>query len=233
MAKKVNIKGPIVSNDEQWIYDWFGIESTSPKSVNKAITEANGDELEVDINSGGGDVFAGSEIYTALKSYKGNVTIRIVGIAASAASVVAMAGTKVIMSPTAQMMIHNVSSRQSGDYRDMDHMSEVLKNTNETIANAYRIKTGMKQKDLLKLMDKESWFTAKQALEFKLIDEIMFENQTQLVASYDSGLLPREVIEKMRNSNNNPQGGNQADIFMQQKAQAQLKLINLGGKIYE
>jgi len=230
VAKKVNIKGPIVSSDEQWIYDWFGIESTSPKSVNKEISEANGDELEVEINSGGGSVFAGSEIYTALKSYSGNVTVKIVGLAASAASVIAMAGKKVLMSPTAQMMIHNVSSRQSGDHRDMAHMAEILKNANDTIANSYRIKSGMEQKDLLKLMDKESWFTAKQALEYKLIDEVMFESN-QLVASFGSGLLPQSVMDKVRNTVKNPSSSqleNKTDIFMQ-KAQAKMKLLNLGG----
>ena len=83
--KSVNVKGTIVSNDDQWIYDWFGMDATSPKSVNDAIIEANGDDLEVEINSGGGDVFAGSEIYTTLKAYSGNVTTKIVGLAASAA----------------------------------------------------------------------------------------------------------------------------------------------------
>jgi len=228
--KKVNIKGPIVSSDEQWIYEWFGIESTSPKSVSKAIEEAKGDELEVEINSGGGSVFAGSEIYTALKSYPGNVVVKIVGLAASAASVIAMAGKKVIMSPTAQMMIHNVASRQSGDYRDMQHMAEVLKNANETIANAYRIKSGMNQIELLKLMNNETWFTAQQALEFKLIDEVMFES-IQLVASYDAGLLPKEVIDKVRNTIGNPSSLKNEDKtdFLIQKSQAQLKLLNLGG----
>ena len=144
--KKINVKGPIVSSGDSWIYDWLGIESTSPGTVSKAIEEALGDELEVDINSGGGDVFAGSEIYTALKSYKGNVTIRIVGLAGSAASVIAMAGNRVLMSPTAQIMIHNVSSRASGDHRDMAHTAEILKNANETIANAYMLKKRIKPK---------------------------------------------------------------------------------------
>jgi len=226
MAKKVNIKGPIVSSDESWIYDWFGIENTSPKSVNKAIEEANGDELEVEINSGGGSVFAGSEIYTALRSYQGNVTVKIVGLAASAASVIAMAGKKVVMSPTAQMMIHNVYSRTSGDYRDMEHTAEILKNANETIANSYRIKSGMSQEDLLAMMDKETWMTADKAKEYGLIDEVMFENQLQLVASTSySGLLPNEVINKMRNKLQNE---NAAKV-----AQAKLNYLKLKGATNE
>lgn len=234
MAKKVNVKGTIVSSDEQWIYDWFGIETTSPKSVNKEIANANGEDLEVDINSGGGSVFAGSEIYTALKSYNGNVTVRIVGLAASAASVIAMAGKKVMMSPTAQMMIHNVSSRASGDYRDMEHTAGILKNANETIANAYRLKSGMSQEDLLKMMDKETWLTPQQALDYKLIDEVMFNNEVQLVASFgQSQMLPQEVIKKIRNTVTNPLNSqvNEADFFMQQKAKSHLNLLKLKGEL--
>lgn len=211
MAKKINIKGPIVSSSDAWIYEWFGIEVTSPNSVNKAIDEANGEELEVEINSGGGSVFAGSEIYTALRSYKGNVTVKIVGLAASAASVIAMAGKKIMMSPTAQMMMHNVSTYASGDYRDMEHTAEILKNSNDTIANAYRIKSGMTQEDLLAMMDKETWMTAEKAKGYGLIDEVMFEDELTLVASTSySGMLPPEVISKMRNKLQNEKAVNTA-----------------------
>jgi len=224
---KVNIKGSIVSSDEQWIYEYFGIQSTSPKSVDKEIMDANGEDIEVDINSGGGSVFAGSEIYTAIKSYHGNVTVRILGIAASAASIIAMAGKKVFMSPTAQMMIHNVFSCAQGDYRDMEHMAEVLKNANETISNAYRIKSGMSQKELLKLMDNETWLSPQKALDYKLIDEVMFEDGIKLAASYGgSPLLPPEVINKMRNTIKSPvQNG--SDFLLQK---SKLRLLKLKGE---
>lgn len=217
---KINIKGPIISNSDAWIYEYFEMEATCPKMVDEAIEKANGEDLEVEINSGGGSVFAGSEIYTALKSYKGNVTVRIVGIAASAASVIAMAGKKIIMSPTAQMMIHNVSSYAAGDYRDMEHTAEVLKSANNTIANAYRLKTGKTQEELLSLMDYETWMTADKAKELGFIDEVMFENDLQLVASTDySGMLPQSVINKMRNTIKSPQTSlenreNAVDILM-------------------
>jgi len=196
-VKKVSIRGPIVSSNEQRIYEWFGIEATSPKSVMNVINSAEGDDLEVEINSGGGSVFAGSEIYTALKSYTGNVTVKIMGIAASAASVIAMAGKKIIMSPTSQMMVHNVSAMASGDHRDMSHMSDVLKGANETIANAYMIKSGKTQEELLELMDNETWLTPSKAVEMGLADEIMFE-ELNLVADI-GGMLPQAVIEKVRN----------------------------------
>lgn len=198
---KVNIKGVIVSNDDQWIYDYFGMESVSPKSVEKQMEKANGEELEVYINSPGGYVDAGSEIYTMLKEY-GNVISKIVGVAASAASVIAMAGKKIVISPTAQIMIHNVSSMAWGDYRALQHEADVIKNYNTSIANAYILKTGLSKDELLELMDDETWLTAQQAVEKKFADEIMFDDgaQPKLVASARvSQMIPLEVIDKMRN----------------------------------
>lgn len=195
----MQIKGVIVSNDLKWIYEWFEIDATSPKDVDKALVDANGEDLEVEINSGGGDVYAGSEIYTALKAYAGNVIVKIVGIAASAAGVIAMGGKKVLISPTAQFMMHNVSSIVRGDYRALEHEAAVLKNYNTSIANAYMLKTGMEQKELLGLMNKETWLNAQQAVEYGFADEVMFDDNNQLVASISSFMLPPEVINKMRN----------------------------------
>lgn len=217
---KINIKGPIVSNNDARIYKWFGIEATSPSIVDEALEKANGEDVEVEINSGGGSVFAGSEIYTALKSYKGQVLIKIVGIAASAASVIAMAGDLILMSPTAQMMIHTTTTYTSGDYREMEHTAEVLKNTDNTIANAYRLKSGKTQDELLEMMSHETWMTAEKAKELNLIDEIMFEEELQLAASANyMGLLPPEVINKIRNIIKNPLNSQEGetDIFLMTK----------------
>lgn len=205
--KKINVKGAIIPNGHQWIYDLFGIDATSPKKVNDALEDASGDDVEVHINSGGGSVFDGSEIYTDLREYQGDVTIKIVGIAASAASVIAMAGNKVMMSPTSQMMMHNAAVLAAGDYRDMEHTAEVLRNVNKTIANAYKMKSGLSDNELLKMMDKETWLTPQEALDLKLADEIMFESSDpHLVASsYQSGILPQEVIDKMMNEHLNNQ----------------------------
>lgn len=231
MAKKINIKGVIIPNDHKRIYDWFEMESTCPNDVSKTIDDANGEDVEIVINSGGGDVFSGSEIYTVLKDYKGNKTVKIVGVAASAASIIAMAGDKVLISPTAQIMIHNVRARGSGDYRDFEHTADVLKNYNKSIANAYRLKTGLSEKELLELMDKESWFTAQEAIEYKLADEIMFDNQMQLVASVAS-MIPLEIINKMRNMLKNPNidMNNDSDILIQQ-SKTKLNLLKLKGEM--
>lgn len=234
--KRINVKGTIISSDVQWIYDLFDIEATSPNKIADALTDANGEDIEVVINSGGGDVFAGSEIYTELKSYSGNVTNKIVGIAASAASVIAMSG-KTLISPTAQIMIHNVSSRARGDYRDLQHESDVLKNYNKSIASAYILKSGMKEDELLELMDNETWFNAQQAKEYGFVDEIMFEEgQPQFAANYsNSPMLPQQVIDTIRNmkdtfnpTNSNPKE-NKPDILMQQKAK--LNLLKLKGDV--
>jgi len=200
-VKKISIKGPIIPSNYQWIYDWLGMEATSPKKVSDQLAAANNEDIEVEINSPGGSVFDASEIFTALKEYKGHSTGKIGSLAASAASVIAMGVDRLLMSPTGQMMIHNAKGNGSGDYRDMDHMSEVLKNVNQTIANAYRLKTGKSYEDLLSLMDGEKWMTPQQALELGFIDEIMFDDQASFVASAadNSQLLPQKVIDKIRN----------------------------------
>lgn len=206
VAKKINVKGDIVSSGDKWIYDWLGIEATSPKDINKALIEANGEDIEVEINSGGGDIFAGSEIYTALRNYKGNVVINIVGLAASAASVISMAG-KSRITPTGLFMIHNVSGRASGDYNVMDKTSSVLKIANQSIANAYKEKTGLSDKELLNLMDKETWMSAEDAVKNKFVDEVMFDNKGQSMKGFYnsfSGGIPYETIEKIRNTIKNP-----------------------------
>jgi len=223
----IKIKGVIVANDDKWIYDYFDVEAVSPKDVEVQLEKANGQELEVEINSGGGDVFAGSDIYTMLKGYTGNVTAKIVSIAASAASVIAMAANKVIISPTAQIMIHNVSMYGGGgDYRDMEHYAELLKNANVSISNAYQLKTDMKQEELLDLMNKETWMNAQRAVELKFADEIMFDEGNKLVASLGNGLLPREVINKVKNEFQAVKNEEKLKV-----AQAKLNLLKLQGEI--
>ena len=198
MMKKIQIKGAIVSNQEKMIYDWFDMDATSPSSVELGLADANGLDVDVVINSGGGDVYAGSEIYTMLKLYKGTVRVQIVGIAASAASVIAMAGDKVAMSPTGQLMIHNVWTVVAGDNKVLEKEAKVLESHNESIANAYMLKTGKSKEELLALMDKESYFNAREALEAGMIDEIMFDEEKKIAASFKGNMIPEEILVKMR-----------------------------------
>lgn len=198
--KQIDIRGAIVPDDDLWIYEYFEMTATSPQLVRDALQAAAGDDVVVVINSGGGDVQAGQEMYTALRSYEGNVTIQVYSLAASAASVVAMAGASEI-SPVAQIMIHNVSCRAAGDHRDMEHTAQVLVNANEALAAAYVAKTGKSKENILALMADETWFTAEQAVQEGFIDKIMFADKNasdqpvRLAAAYGTDLLPQSVID--------------------------------------
>ncbi len=192
---KIEIKGDIVDNDTATIYKWFGYDSTSPKAVNAALNEALGQPITVEINSPGGHVDAGSEIYTALKRYPGHVTVEIVGLAASAASVIAMAGDEVKISPTAEIMIHNAWMTTSGDKKDKAKDAKVLSSTDEGLVNAYAIRTGKSREELLKLMDEETWMNAQEAVELGFADEIMFTGTRRLVASNQMKLTPEMIVK--------------------------------------
>lgn len=202
MAKKCNIKGTIISNGAKWIYDWLGIEATAPKDIEKVLDDANGEDVEFAINSGGGDVYAGSEMFTLIKKYPGDTTAEVLGIAASAASLPLCAVKTARISPTAQIMIHNAASGARGDHRAMQHSADVLKGWNDSISNAYMMKTGMSKEALLELMNQETWLTAEKALEMKFVNEIMFtETSNSIVnAVSDSAVvIPEEVVNKLQN----------------------------------
>lgn len=200
MNHRVNIKGAIISNNDEWIYDMFDMEATSPRMVSEALAEANGEDVEVIINSGGGSLFEASEIYTELREYEGHVEVKVVGVAASAASIIMTAGDHVKISPTAQIMIHNGRVVEMGDRHTMKKTSETLENIDKTIASAYKLKTGMEDDELMKMMDEESWINPEMAKEYGFVDEIMFSNdQVKVVASVADGYIPEKVIEGIRN----------------------------------
>ena len=196
---KIPIKGVIVSNDNKWIYDLFDMESISPKEVLSKIEMANGEDIEFEISSPGGEVYAGLEMYTAIKEYKGNTLSKVVGVAASAASLAAIAAKKVVMTPPGQMMIHNASAQFSGDHRDMEYGAVVLKGHDEGIALAYMLKTGMDKKEILQLMADETFLNAEKALKNKFIDEIMFDENKTIAAALPSMLIPDPIINKIKN----------------------------------
>lgn len=196
--KVISIKGTIVSNDDAWLYDWLDWDCTAPKNV---VLPETGEDIEVHINSGGGDVYAGSEIYTALRAYSGKVVVKIVGIAASAASVIAMAGDVIEISPTAQIMIHNVSSRVDGDHNTLLHEAGVLEGFNKSIANAYVDKTGKALDDLLDLMNKTTWFDAESAVNQGFADRIMFAGEiAPTFAASETPMIPHDFIDKMKSA---------------------------------
>lgn len=189
--KTVTVNGDIICNDMKWIYDWLEYESCCPADVKNVIAELTdeNEELKVIINSHGGDVQAGQEIYSILKDIKNHVTIEVQSIAASAASMIAMAGDTVKMSPVALLMIHNASTCTSGDYRDMQHTAEVLQTVNTAIMQAYIAKTGKTEDELREMMDKETWLTANQCLEAGFADEIIKDEKPSIITNAMIGRL--------------------------------------------
>lgn len=198
MPKTIDIKGPIITNDDKWIYDWFGVASCCPADIRSQLDEMADDEgVQVVINSSGGDIFAASEIYDMLAESK--ATIKVI-FAASAASYIACACTSEIV-PTGMLMIHNVSNYAAGDYNDMAHESGVLLKASKAVATAYRLKTGMTEDELIGLMDNETWFTADEAVEKGFIDKVAEyaekPKEVKLAASLN-GLIPDTIIKQMR-----------------------------------
>ena len=141
---------------------WYGDEVT-PQLFKDELNAGNGN-ITVWINSPGGDVFAAAQIYNMLRDYKGSVTVKIDGIAASAASVIAMAGDTVCVSPVAMMMIHNPATMAMGEAKDMQKAIAMLNEVKESILNAYEFKTGLTRARLSHMMDDETWFNAKKAV---------------------------------------------------------------------
>lgn len=167
----IEVKADIVDNDTGKFYDWIGWDAVYPGKVATLLDGA--DEVEVNINSNGGDVFAASEIYTLLSQHSGMVTVNIQGLAASAASVIAMAGDVVHISPTAQIMIHKAWTIADGNADDMAHTSEFLDGIDDSIMNAYVAKTGLDKSELSNMMAKETWLTANQAVDYGFADDVM------------------------------------------------------------
>ena len=153
---------------------WFGDEVT-PGIFRNELLEGKGD-ISVWINSPGGDVFAAAQIYNMLRDYNGKVTVKIDSIAASAASVIAMAGDEILMGPTALMMIHNPMTVAAGSFSEMQKAIDMLDEVKQAIINAYEDKTGMRRGKISSLMDAESWFNAKKAVELGFADGILFQN---------------------------------------------------------
>lgn len=165
---------------------WF--EDDITPALFRAELEKCNAPISVYINSPGGDCVAAAQIYTMLMDYPHNVTVKIDGIAASAASVIAMAGTKVLMSPVSMMMIHNPATVAMGDHTDMEKAIAMLDSVKESIINAYEIKTGISRKELSAMMDSETWMDANKAVELGFADGIL-ERETQRMSANTSSVL--------------------------------------------
>lgn len=191
-ARVLELNGTIAS--ESWFDD-----DVTPQMFKDELFAADGD-VTIWINSSGGDCIAASQIYSMLMDYKGNVTVKIDGIAASAASVIAMAGTEVLMAPTALMMIHNPATMAFGDHVEMQKAIEMLDEVKESIINAYEIKTGLTRAKLSHLMDDETWMNAKKAMELGFADGMLEDDKKSEAPeayAFSSKAVDRALMNKL------------------------------------
>ncbi len=198
--KKLKICGVIIPSDYQRIYDYLEWEATSPKKVTDFLKEAGQEEVILEISSPGGSAYAGLEIYSILKAYSGRVVIQVMGLAASAASVIMCAGAEVQISPVAQIMIHRAHTYADGDANALEKTAADLDKLDQALCNAYILKTGMEKAALMSMMDKTTWINAEDAVQMHFADKVMFESENGLpmvAAAPGTFLLNRSQVEKI------------------------------------
>ena len=177
---------------------WFSDDIT-PAMFKEELFSGNG-PITLHINSPGGDCIAASQIYTMLMDYPGDVTVQIDGMAASAASVIAMAGTRVCMSPTSMMMIHNPFTMAMGDTEEMRKAIQLLDEVKESIINAYEIRTGLSRAKISHMMDATTWMNANKAIELGFVDDILTDEKlnTDMPAfAFSDSAVERTLINKL------------------------------------
>lgn len=197
----IQMNGEVIPSDYADVYDYLGYENINPKTVKQALSDADGSDVTLEINSPGGYVDAGSEIYTALKEYQGQITAKITGQACSAASWIALAADRVEMSPTAQMMIHRASTMSIGNSDDLASDLNALNSLDKSFVDLYSQRTGLDAQEVYRLMCNTTWMNAKEAVDKGFADEIMFQdsNQPSLVNADGSLSVKPDMINKIKN----------------------------------
>lgn len=230
------MNGEVIPSDYADVYDYLGYENINPKAIKQALNEANGSDVELEINSPGGYVDAGSEIYTALKEYQGQVIAKITGQACSAASWIALAADRVEMSPTAQMMIHRASTMSIGNSDDLASDLNALNSLDKSFVDLYSQRTGLDAQEVYRLMCNTTWMNAKEAVDKGFADEIMFQNdkKTALVNADGSLSVKPDTINKIKNLLHGKSTENvvklQENLNKENKSQLTNKLALLFGK---
>lgn len=236
MMVTIQMNGEVIPSDYADVYDYLGYENINPKAIKQALNEANGSEVELEINSPGGYVDAGSEIYTALKEYSGKVTAKITGQACSAASWIALAADRVEMSPTAQMMIHRASTMSIGNSDDLASDLNALNSLDKSFVDLYSQRTGLDAQEVYRLMCNTTWMNAKEAVDKGFADEIMFQNDKKpaLVNADGSLSVKPDTINKIKNLLHGKSTENVAKLLPKDNkkndSQLQSKLAILFGK---
>lgn len=236
MMVTIQMNGEVIPSDYADVYDYLGYENINPKAIKRALNEANGSDVELEINSPGGYVDAGSEIYTALKEYQGQVIAKITGQACSAASWIALAADRVEMSPTAQMMIHRASTISIGNSDDLASDLNALNSLDKSFVDLYSQRTGLDAQEVYRLMCNTTWMNAKEAVDKGFADEIMFQNDKKpaLVNADGSLSVKPDTINKIKNLLHGKSTENvvklQENLNKENKSQLTNKLALLFGK---
>lgn len=236
MMVTIQMNGEVIPSNYADVYDYLGYENINPKAIKQALNEANGSDVTLEINSPGGYVDAGSEIYTALKEYQGQVIAKITGQACSAASWIALAADRVEMSPTAQMMIHRASTISIGNSDDLASDLNALNSLDKSFVDLYSQRTGLDAQEVYRLMCNTTWMNAKEAVDKGFADEIMFQNDKKpaLVNADGSLSVKPDTINKIKNLLHGKSTENvaklQENLNKENKSQLTNKLALLFGK---
>lgn len=201
------LSGTVVGTEDAVLMDMFGMDYISAKMVHNYLEEAGGEDVIFNLNSGGGSVLAGSEIYTMLSSYAGRVTVNITGLSASIASVFMLGADEINMSHQAQIMIHQprVKLGESVDSLEVERVKGMLDSTEKSLAKVYVKRTGLSESKILDMMFKETWLTSDEALELGFIDNIFEETDSNLevvedlVAMVNSVDNQLEILKEIKN----------------------------------
>ena len=198
---ELRIEGDIIDDNDVWMYEWFGEKATAPNAFREELRAYNGKDLTVWIDSYGGSVFAGASIYNALKEHKGKVTVKVDGKAMSAASVIAMAGDEILMSPVAVMMIHNPLTGVYGNMHDLRKVADILDQIKASIINAYVTKTGRSSDEVSAMMDDETWMSANVAVKEGFATGVLYQDEPFNVNNMKEFSFNRlEVLNSANNS---------------------------------
>ena len=192
----LTINGTIA--EDSWVDD-----EVTPQVFQDELSQGKG-PIDLWLNSPGGDCVAASRIYTMLMNYPDDVNVKIDGIAASAASVIAMAGTKVSMAPTAMIMIHNPLTIVGGQKEDLDQAAQMLAETKESIINAYELKTNLPREKISAMMDDETWMNVNKSIELGFADDMLGQNKDITDCySYSDKQSDLVVLNKLKRTSQN------------------------------
>ena len=199
--KKIQLKGDVVSDYVGKLLDWFELDSIYPEKVRHMLENAGNEDVEITLTTNGGSVFAGQEIYDVIKNYEGKTTARLSGLVASIGTLITCAFDEVLISPVATFMIHNPTLADvSGEKKDMEKAAQLLTTVENCILDAYVAKTGLDKEGLTDLMDKETFMTAQETIDYGFADGMVkeLENEVQLVAGFET-LANSSFIKKLQN----------------------------------